>query len=527
MDGEQVTGQNLTGARMQPRGSSSSVDVEKLARVWGLPSLTALSFLVPIAFLYWQLGGPRALLADPSTGVHIRTGQWILAHHAIPRHDLFSFTLAGKSWCDWEWLSDVIFAAAYRLYGLSGVAALSLALLCLSSVVIYRTARIHTGPIVAGAVCGLAMATTSIHWLARPHLFTWLLLAVCCWLLEKKLLRLQRRWFWVLLCLMALWVNLHPGFVAWFLVLGARLSGSCLDWRFESTKTDRANYQAEAKWCCLLLAACAAVTLANPYSVHLLQHVASYLFAPSTVTAHVEEWLSPSFRNARLAWFDILLPLAGAAGVWHAMKGRFYWCLLTFGFMHLALQSVRNVPLVAIVCAAPLAAAAEDALAEFDYGRALREAAKALVGMKSDWGTIIAWALGVAMLGTVSASPVMLGRAGGIPAKAIERLPAGRLFTTDQWADYLIYAKPRREVFFDGRNDFYGPGFVKSYLQVMRAQPGWDDILEEYGVSVALVPTDSAIQAALSHDAAWMTVYQDSKATTLFRRDKFDGGRKR
>src|SRR5262245_60364916 len=69
--------------------------------LYPLPSLTSLAFLVPVVLLYWQLGGPSALLADPNTGVHVQAGEWILSHHAIPRQDVFSFTLAGHAWCDW------------------------------------------------------------------------------------------------------------------------------------------------------------------------------------------------------------------------------------------------------------------------------------------------------------------------------------------------------------------------------------------------------------------------------------------
>ncbi|HEX5481843.1 MAG TPA: hypothetical protein VFZ08_04380 [Terriglobia bacterium] len=518
MGGNKLANEELTAAGLVPAVRDKSACEGRVARLWWLPSLTALSFLLSIVLLYWQVGGPSGLLADPSTGVHIRTGQWILAHHVIPRHDLFSFTLTGKPWCDWEWLSDVIFAAAYRLHGLSGVAALSLAVLCLTSVVIYRTARRHAGPIVACAVCGLAMATTTIHWLARPHLFTWPLLAVLCWFLEKVSVEGRRRWLCALPCLMVLWVNLHPGFVAGFLVLGAWLAGNCLSLRFGSRREDHTNYRLEANWCCFVLAACAVATLVNPHFVHLPRHIASYLMAPSTVTAHVSEWLSPDFHNARLAWFEILLPLAGAAGVWHGLKRRLYWCVVIFGFMYLALLSVRNVPLFAIVCAVPLAAGAEDALAEFDYGRMLQEVGRALEGMKRGWGTVAVWGLGLALIGAVSAAPVRLGKA--IPIEAIRRLPSDRIFTTDRWADYLISAEPGRKVFFDGRNDFYGPAFVESYLRVMKAEPGWDAILDKYRVSVAMVPMDSSISAALRHDTSWRDVYRDSEASVFEKRDQ-------
>jgi hypothetical protein len=315
------------------------------ARFKWFPSATASAFVFPIMLLYWQVGGPSGLLADPSTGVHVRTGQWILIDHAIPRRDLFSFTMPNRPWCDWEWLSDVVFALAYRLRGLAGVAGLGVPALCILSVIVYRTARVYAGPVVAGVVCSLVMATTIVHWLTRPHLFTWIGVAGFCWALER---RACERKLWVLAVGMAFWVNLHPGFVAGFLILGAWLVGAALNHWLSKTEERRTRYRREMKWCGLALVVCGFATIANPYFLQLHYHVASYLFAPSTVTARVSEWLPPDFHNPRLGWFELLLPLAGAAGVWHGLKRRFHWSLLIFGSMHLALLSVRNVPLCAI-----------------------------------------------------------------------------------------------------------------------------------------------------------------------------------
>ena len=139
------------------------------SRLGWAPSLTSLAFILPVALLYWQLGGPSVLLTDPNTGVHVRAGDWIVAHRTIPRRDLFSFALAGRQWCDWEWLSDLVFALLHRWGGLPAIAAFSLALLCLTSIIVYRTARLHAGAAVAFSVTYLIMAATTIHWLARPH----------------------------------------------------------------------------------------------------------------------------------------------------------------------------------------------------------------------------------------------------------------------------------------------------------------------------------------------------------------------
>jgi hypothetical protein len=187
----------------------------------GLPSLTWLAFLVPVVLLYWQVGGPSALLADPNTGVHVRAGEWILSHHAIPGQDLFSFTLAGRAWCDWEWLSDVLYALLFRVRGLRAIVAFHLAVLCLVSVILYRTARLRVGLTMAFALTCLLMATTTIHWLARPHFFTWLFLGIFGYLLERADVTGDYRPLLALPVVMILWINFHPGFVVGLLVLGA------------------------------------------------------------------------------------------------------------------------------------------------------------------------------------------------------------------------------------------------------------------------------------------------------------------
>ena len=464
-----------------------------------IPSLTSLAFIVPVLLLYWQLDGPSALLSDPNTGVHVRAGDWMLAHHAVPRQDLFSFSIAGRPWCDWEWLSDVVYALLHGWSGLAAIVAFSLALLCLTSVAVYKTACLHSGRTVAFAVTCLVMATTTIHWLARPHLFTWLLVAVFCWVIERARVTGSETSLLILPLLMLLWVNLHPGFLAGLLVLGVWCAGEGVQAQMKSHREERAEYQNWALWFALIGLACLAATFANPYRIQLHRHVISYLFSPATVTTQVEEWLSPDFHNPRLHWFELLLPLGAAAGLWHGLRGRFTWCALLLGWIHLALVSVRNVPIFAIICAAPVASLVGHGVRECELSNWFQAAEGSMALMRRRMGTFVCYGIaGVVLIVVFYSKSLQLGPQSSLPVEAATHLPAGRLFTTDRWADYLIYAEPGRGVFFDCRNDVYGPRFVRDYLAVIKAQPGWQDILTKYGLTVALVPKDSPIFAALA-----------------------------
>ena len=66
-----------------------------------------------------------AALNDGDTWSHLATGEWILAHGAIPRVDPFSFSFAGQPWTAHEWLAELVMALAFRAAGWSGVALLT------------------------------------------------------------------------------------------------------------------------------------------------------------------------------------------------------------------------------------------------------------------------------------------------------------------------------------------------------------------------------------------------------------------
>ena len=62
-----------------------------------LPSLTDFAFLMPIVFLFGRMEGVKTLLGDCDTGWHIRTGEWIVANHAVPAARYVFLFQAGRS----------------------------------------------------------------------------------------------------------------------------------------------------------------------------------------------------------------------------------------------------------------------------------------------------------------------------------------------------------------------------------------------------------------------------------------------
>ena len=114
------------------------------------------------------------------------------------------------------------------------------------------------------------------------------------------------------------------------------------------------------------------------------------------------------------------------------------------------------------------------------------------------------------------------------PAAALATLrsdPAARVFTNDEWGDYLIYRLyPAHKVFVDGRSDFYGDDFEEKYIDVLNVKYGWEKTLSGFGVDTILMPPSAPLSGALKESSRWRVVYDDGIAL-VFRCAQRAGGR--
>jgi hypothetical protein len=92
-------------------------------------------------------------------------------------------------------------------------------------------------------------------------------------------------------------------------------------------------------------------------------------------------------------------------------------------------------------------------------------------------------------------------------------MPQPRIFTEDQWGDYLIWRLyPADKVFVDGRSDFYGTAFEEKYTDVLNVKYNWERILSGFDVDTILLPPNAALSGALKESSHWRLVYDDGVA---------------
>src|SRR5579864_4947896 len=165
-----------------------------------MPSIADVIFLLLLLALTYG-GLQQRLLGDAGTGWHIRTGQQMLATHTIPRQDSFSYTMPGRPWFAWEWLYDLGVGLVYSRMGLNGVIFLSALLIAGTFAGVFRKAVARNRyPLIAAVLVVLAIFASSIHFLARPHLFTWVFTLIFWHILESATApgstRTLRRLYW-------------------------------------------------------------------------------------------------------------------------------------------------------------------------------------------------------------------------------------------------------------------------------------------------------------------------------------------
>ncbi|MEO7649936.1 MAG: hypothetical protein ABIZ80_05675, partial [Bryobacteraceae bacterium] len=296
--------------------------------------------------------GWSGLLSDGDCGLHIRIGDYIVANGRVPMIDIFSFSRPGQEWFAFEWGSEVIYSLLNAAFGLKGVVLLAgLVIAGVFTVLLRYTIWLGSNGLIALVLVLMGINATSIHFHARPHIFTLLFMVIAIWMLEADR-RHRSRVVWLLVPLTVVWTNLHGGFLILFALMGLLVAGRLAEsflWSEESVRgrSDALRYA-------LLGAACAAASLLNPYGIKLHLHIRETMQS-KTIMANVQEFLAPTFRSEAYLHYTALLFLALMLSGMLLRRRRLVEVLWILFLGASSLYSARHVPLFALM-AVPLIA---------------------------------------------------------------------------------------------------------------------------------------------------------------------------
>ncbi|MBI3472088.1 MAG: hypothetical protein HY013_12095, partial [Candidatus Solibacter usitatus] len=427
-------------------------------RRWFVPDLALVASLVTLFYCLFLFEGYQKLFRDSDSGWHIRVGESMLSTGQLPRTDPYSFSLGARPWFAWEWGADVLMGAAHRLAGLSGVAFLYGLAIAAGVWLWFRLNWIAEGNFLLACALAAPMLTTAgIHWLARPHVLSWVFLLLAVTAAERR-----PRLVWIGLG-SALWANIHASFFLAPVLAGLYALAHVarpLIW-----DADRDREWGQARWYGLAAAVSAVSTLVNPYGWNLHRHVITYL-SDSELLARIGEFQSFNFHADGALQIGLAMGVAWMGGILALGQGKLAHFLLVALIAGAALRSARGLPLVGLLLLPLANGAITRGLANWQGLQSrLRRGIDSFLAYSSRLreldrgGSGLAWApVAAVFVFLMLKTPGIAARTGfppdQFPVAAAGRLPENaRLLAPDKFGGYLIYRfAGKRQVFFDGRS---------------------------------------------------------------------------
>jgi hypothetical protein len=453
-------------------------------------------------YALFLLAGNR-LLIDPDTLWQIKVGQWILDHRALPETDVFSFTRHGQPWISTQWLAQVAYAKAFSLAGWAGPVVLAAAAIAATFALLARFLNRRLSESTTLVFIAAALALTVPHLLARPHVLA--MPVMVAWVSGLVAAADEREApSWRLLPLIALWANLHGGFVFGLMLIAPLALDAVLA---AEEKSRRVLILRWARFACLaLIAACC-----TPYGWNALL-AAQRILSLGDALPLLLEWRPADFSSIGPLELCVLL---GIGLVLHrGVTLPMMRIVLLLGLLHMALaqgRAAENLALVApLILAAPLA-------------RQIGGSEVSTSSMPPTRGALFAGVATVLVAGTLAYTSVhrFAPHMRGAPVAAVvelKKLNVSRVFNDYDFGGYLIASGVAP--FIDGRTELYGEKFFVDHNAAsgLMEPENLFRLLDEYKIEATLMRTQSAATKLLDHIDGWQKIYSDDIATIHVRK---------
>jgi hypothetical protein len=453
----------------------------------------------------------RSRFNDPDLWWHLRTGQIIWTGRAIPRTDLLSFTTGQHTWVAHEWLSQLSIYAAWRAGNYPGLMlwfCVAVASLLVIQYILCYLSSSNAKAAFLGALITWFFATVGLA--IRPQLLGFILLA--CELLILHLGRWRdRRWFYLLPFLFALWVNVHGSFFLGMMVLAAVLvSGS-----FEVNAgllQSRVFDLARRKTLLWAFTLSSAALFVNPVGWQLLAYPLRTIFDWRMQLSAVTEWQRLSFDDPRAFG---LLALAGAILLIALIRRTVLYldeAALLAVTLGMAVLHQRLLFAWGIVAAPILCRQLAGILERFSRARD-RTLPNAILMLAS---------LGVTIAAFPSPASLAAQVRRGNPVEAVDFIRrthlSGRMLNDYVYGGYLSWALPEQKVFIDGRADVYAwTGVFEDYGRWATLRDDPNRLLDSYRVDWCLLSQSAPLTRVMRYLPGWSERYFDSQSAIFIR----------
>lgn len=468
-------------------------------------------------------------LTDSDYFWHLKTGEYIVAHAALPAGDVFSYTRAGHPWVLHEWLFEVLLYAVSAGFGTTGVRVLAAALIMAALALSFTTARRLASAAAAWAPLLIGTYTFATGMSPRPQLLTYVCFAYYLAVLLRFKYEHATKALFVLPLVMVVWVNAHAAYAVGIALVLLFTACEWIVWASGSARDPAAKQRLVrlTQAVCLVVLA----SLANPGLFERWSYPLQVV--GMEVNQFIQEWQSPDFHQAESQAYLVLVLMFFVTSAYNSCKPDLTELALPLVFIVAAYVSKRHLPL-AVLALVPFTALAltrgpSAAIKAFVLGlkpvrwyMARRSKGRELGSYEYGLNWLVACTIAVAVPVYVHGNQLQSGhQPDKVQAEAavdfiVARGLGGKLLNEYSDGGYLIYRlAPHAKVTVDGRADMYGDQFIKEYMHVYQGAADWQAKFERLGVDLAVLPLDAPIRQLLLGNGRFREVYRDKYYSVL------------
>ena len=513
-------------SRARPRFTLSSI-FRKLFSFNALMAFFLLGGVAGTVYLNIQsvAGAPASeagyAIFEGDTWWHLAVGKHILATHTWPTSDQYSFTAPGNKWIDYEWLGDVMIAAADRLAGLTGLTILLVSLGAGIVLLMYDYAYVRSRNAKAAFVASaLLLPLAMVSFTVRPQMLGYVFLLITLISLERFRQGRQKK-LWFLPLLFLVWVNVHGTFAFGFAALGLYWVSGLADFKIGQIRSEPWTAKQRRHLGVIMLLSLIAMMI-TPYGTQLAANPLEMAFLQPVNIASFQEWRPPGFGGIYGKVLLIIILLFLLMPLLLRLEYRLEELgLLLFG-IYAACVHMRFVIVFAMLFAPFLATLISRYMPAYDANKdkyVLNAALMALIA----FGCVKIFPSRSSLEKVVSH---------GFPTRAVEYIKqhpsVGPVFDKEFWGGYLIEKlEPQQKVFIDGRADLYeAAGVLSDYLRIVSLAPNTPFLLRKYHVRSCLIRPGSPLATLLGQLPDWHRVYSDGISVIFVHSTKGRAGAK-
>ena len=491
---------------------------ELLERFFSSTITRLLALLVMIAALPLPFLQSFIAVRDPDIWWHIRVGDWILEHNAVPHVGIYSQHATMHAWTAYSWSLEVLMSWLYRGWG---EAALPVWLALVQGVLLFTLfmvlRRVAQNFWVAWCLTAATILAMAPILSIRPLLFSIVFFIVEMGAIAKALRTESARPLYWLPLMYIVWANIHVQFVYGLAVLClfalcavVTVAAGKLQW----TWVPASSLPNDALKLAAVAAACAVAACLGPYGAGLYKVVFGY--AGNTAQYdQILELSSLSFRNP-LHYVELMI----AMGAFFALGWKRRWDPFRAGLLvvvtAVAFRSNRDVWYLVVVAAVWIAESLRDGMpgAAPDATPTRRYAMTFVVAMT--------------LVFTVASSRQYLNKMALInaidaefPLRASNYIEdhklQGPMYNTLNWGGFLIRNLKQYPVSIDGRNDFYGAAFDTNAIATVNGR-AWTQDPDLAKANFVVIERQLPLSYVLAENPDWSLVYHDELAAVFVRK---------